>query len=69
VDKCRELNLDFPEVTGWVRANLEDLKVVKEMGLPETGILTSVSDYHIFLKLGLDRKKCLDRYLGVIKDA
>jgi isopropylmalate/homocitrate/citramalate synthase len=69
VDKCRELNLDFPEVTGWVRANLEDLKVVKEMGLPETGILTSVSDYHIFLKLGLDRRKCLDRYLGVIKDA
>ena len=35
-----------------IRANAEDLKVVKAMGLSETGILTSVSDYHIFLKLG-----------------
>ena len=69
VDKCRALGHRFPEVTGWVRANKEELKVVKEMGLKETGILTSVSDYHIFLKLGLDRKKCLDKYLGVVKDA
>ena len=69
VRKCLELGHRFPEITGWVRANKEELKVVKEMGLKETGILTSVSDYHIFYKLGLDRKSCLDRYLGVVKDA
>ena len=43
--------LSLPEVTGWIRADTNDLKLVKEMGLKETGILTSVSDYHIFLKL------------------
>jgi isopropylmalate/homocitrate/citramalate synthase len=69
VEKCLALGHRFPEVTGWVRANSEEIKVVKEMGLKETGILTSVSDYHIFLKLGLDRKKCLDNYLGVVKTA
>ncbi len=69
VEKCLALGHRFPEITGWVRASKEELKAVKEMGLRETGILTSVSDYHIFFKLGLDRRTCLDRYLGVIKDA
>ncbi len=69
VEGCLALGHRFPEVTGWVRAKKEELKAVKEMGLKETGILTSVSDYHIFHKLGLDRQKCLDRYLGVVKDA
>jgi len=40
--------LPLPEITGWIRAVKEDFKLVKEMGLKETGILTSVSDYHIF---------------------
>ena len=70
MEKCLALGHRFPEITGWVRANKEDLKKVKEMGLKETGILTSVSDYHIYMKLELDRrKKCLDMYLGVVKDA
>jgi hypothetical protein len=29
-----------------------DFKLVSQMGLKETGILTSASDYHIFLKRG-----------------
>jgi len=45
----------------------EDIPLVKNAGLRETGILTSVSDYHIFLKLGLTRKKALDAYLGIVK--
>jgi len=69
VDACRELGLDFPQVTGWIRANSGDLQLVKDMGLPETGLLTSCSDYHIFLKLKMDRKKAYDAYLGVVKDA
>jgi hypothetical protein len=28
----------YPEITGWVRANKEDLALVKQMGLRETGI-------------------------------
>jgi len=69
VEKCLALGHRFPEITGWVRANKEELKTVKAMGLKETGILTSVSDYHIFYKLDSNRKECLDKYLGVVKDA
>ena len=39
------------------------------MGLKETGILTSVSDYHIFLKLNWNRRKAMDEYLGIVKAA
>jgi isopropylmalate/homocitrate/citramalate synthase len=68
VTKCLELGLKYPEITGWIRAQKEDIKLVKEAGLKETGILTSVSDYHIFLKLNETRKKAFDDYLGIVKD-
>lgn len=67
VEKCLERGYKFPEVTGWIRAVASDFKLVKEMGLKETGILTSASDYHIYLKLGWDRKKALDNYLSIVK--
>src|SRR4030065_614000 len=69
VRKCQERNYRYPEITGWIRAVKEDFKLVKEMGLKETGILTSVSHYHIFLKLNWDRKKAMDEYLGIVKAA
>lgn len=69
VEKCQELNFDFPEVTGWIRATKKDLELAKSMGLRETGILTSASDYHIFLKLNKTREEALEGYLGVIQDA
>jgi isopropylmalate/homocitrate/citramalate synthase len=67
VEKCQALGLGFPEITGWIRAAKEDIPLVKEAGLKETGILTSVSDYHIFLKLNISRRKALDDYLGIVK--
>ena len=69
VDFCQEADCRFPEITAWIRANPKEIRLVKEMGIRETGILTSVSDYHIFLKLGLTREKALDLYLGVVKEA
>lgn len=69
VRKCQELGFEFPEITGWIRAVKNDFKLVKEMGLKETGILTSASDYHIFLKLGMDRQKAMDSYLDIVKSA
>ncbi len=50
LDACRALGYKFPEVTGWIRANKGDFRLVKEAGLKETGMLTSSSDYHIFHK-------------------
>ncbi|MBW6485703.1 MAG: histone-lysine N-methyltransferase [Syntrophobacterales bacterium] len=67
VDKCRALGLQFPEITGWIRAAADDVQLVKEMGLKETGILASVSDYHIFLKLNKNRRQALDDYLAVVR--
>ncbi len=69
VDFCREQDCRFPEITGWIRADPKDIKLVREMEIEETGILTSVSDYHIFLKLGLDRKKAFEKYTAIVKEA
>ena len=69
VEQCLALGHRFPEITGWVRAKKEELAEVKKMGLKETGILTSVSDYHIYHKMNTTRAKVLDKYLGVVKDA
>lgn len=69
VRKCLERGYKYPEITGWIRAVKSDFQLVKEMGLKETGILTSASDYHIYLKLGRDRKAALDSYLGIVKAA
>jgi len=66
---CLERGHRFPEVTGWIRANKNDFKLVKEMGLKETGILTSCSDYHIFLKMNLSRKDALKAYLDIVANA
>ncbi len=67
--KCRERGYRYPEITGWIRANKKDLKLVKEMGLKETGVLTSVSDYHIFLKLNKRRKQVAQEYLDIVREA
>ena len=69
VTKCLDLGYKYPQVTGWIRAVSEDFKLVKQMGLKETGILTSASDYHIFLKLKKNRARAMDDYLGIVKEA
>ncbi|MDI6757083.1 MAG: 2-isopropylmalate synthase [Endomicrobiia bacterium] len=69
IEKCRDLGLKFPEITAWMRARKEDFKLVKEMRLKETGILTSCSDYHIFLKLKKTRRQALDGYLEIVRAA
>jgi len=69
VDGCRDLEFAYPRVTGWIRAVKSDFKLVKDMGLDETGILTSCSDYHIFLKLKKTRKQALEMYLEIAKAA
>lgn len=66
---CQELGLPFPEITTWIRANEKDFELVKQAGVKETGILVSCSDYHIFNKMKLTRKKALDKYLGIVKAA
>jgi isopropylmalate/homocitrate/citramalate synthase len=67
VDACRALGYEFPEITAWIRARKEDFKLVKTMGIAETGILASCSDYHIFKKLHMTRRQAMDQFLSVVK--
>ena len=69
VEKCQDLGVRFPEVTSWIRANPKDFELVKAMGLRETGILVSCSDYHIFKKMNLTRSGALEKYLSIVKAA
>ena len=69
LDKCRELGLRFPEITSWIRATPQDFKLVADMGIPETGILVSCSDYHTFKKLHMTRRQAMDTYLATVKEA
>jgi len=69
VRACLEKGFQFPQVTGWIRADAEDLKLVKQLGIGETGILTSASDYHIYLKLKSTRKQVMEDYLSIVKSA
>lgn len=69
IERCMDLGLKFPEITTWIRASREDFKLVKDLGIRETGILVSCSDYHIFKKLKMTRKQAMDHYLATVKDA
>lgn len=69
VEKCMERGYRFPEVTAWIRAVKKDFQLVKDMGIKETGILTSCSDYHIYPKLGWDRQTAMKNYLDVVAAA
>ena len=69
VDRCRDLGLPYPEITGWIRANKADFKLVSKIGLKETGMLTSSSDYHIYYKMKTDRKAAFEKYVGVVEAA
>ncbi len=68
VYKCMERGYEFPEITSWIRASKKDFEMVKMLGMKETGILVSCSDYHIFFKLKMTRKQAIDHYLGVVKE-
>jgi len=69
VELCRQRGYRYPEITGWIRAVAADFKLVAKLGLQETGILTSASDYHVFLKLGKTRTQALNSYLDIVKAA
>ena len=69
IERCMDLGLKFPEITTWIRASREDFRLVKELGVRETGILVSCSDYHIFKKMKMTRRQAMERYLATVKDA
>jgi isopropylmalate/homocitrate/citramalate synthase len=69
VELCKKRGYRYPEITGWIRAVAPDFKLASQMGLSETGILTSASDYHIFLKLRKTRRQAMQGYLDIVRAA
>jgi isopropylmalate/homocitrate/citramalate synthase len=69
VRKCLELGYEYPKVTAWIRANINDFQLLKGMGLKETGVLTSISDYHIYRKFKKTRQQAVDGFLKVVDAA
>lgn len=68
VYKCMERGYNFPEVTSWIRASKKDFELVKDLGMKETGILVSCSDYHIFYKMKMTRREAMNHYLSVVRE-
>lgn len=69
LEACMALGQKFPEITTWIRATNEDFKLVHDIGIEETGILVSCSDYHIFKKLHMTRAQAMAHYLSVVAQA
>ena len=71
VKEMLDLGYENPEVTGWARANPRDIDLILAAdGIKETGILMSVSDAHIFDKLGLrSRAEAREKYLEAFEYA
>jgi len=69
LEEVRNKGYEFPQVTSWIRANPKDFELVKKVGIKETGILTSISDYHIFLKFRKTRRQVLDSFMNIVQAA
>lgn len=68
VYRCLEQGYTNPEVTTWIRANTKDFELVKSIGVKETGILVSCSDYHIFYKMNMKRSEIIQHYMKIIRE-
>jgi isopropylmalate/homocitrate/citramalate synthase len=58
----------YPEPTCWIRGLADDalyLKLMQYLGIKETGLLSSCSDYHIFLKLRKNWRTAAEEYLNM----
>lgn len=66
--KMLDIGYENPEVTAWARANPKDIDLVLDMGgIEETGLLMSISDTHIFDKIGFEsREEAAEKYLSAL---
>jgi 2-phosphinomethylmalic acid synthase len=58
------------EPTTWIRASAKDVALIRALGVRETGMLASASDYHTFHKFKPGgRKQAADSYLEAVRQA
>ena len=68
IERCLALDYEFPQVTTWIRPLPNDIALAAGMGIKETGVLMSCSDYHIFGKLNKNRREVFEMYLKAAAD-
>lgn len=72
-EKLLERGYAYPIVTTWTRATPKDIKLLVSVAqgrIPETGMLASSSDHHIFDKLSIrSKQEAIERYLRPIVTA
>lgn len=66
--KCMEKDYKFPEITTWIRASEKDFQLVKDLGIKETGVLLSCSDYHLYNKMNMNRSEAMEHYSKIVAD-
>jgi 2-phosphinomethylmalic acid synthase len=58
------------EPTTWIRATTKDVQLIRTLGVRETGMLASISDYHTFHKFTPGgRQAAADNYLNAVRTA
>ncbi len=58
------------EPTTWIRASTKDVKLIQSLGVRESGLLASISDYHVFHKFTPGgRKQAAALYLDAVQMA
>lgn len=58
------------EPTTWIRATVKDVQLIRTLGVRETGMLASISDYHTFHKFKPGgRRAAADNYLNAVRTA
>jgi isopropylmalate/homocitrate/citramalate synthase len=56
------------EPTPWIRAAAKDAKLIQALGVHETGLLASISDYHVFHKFNPGgRNQAAELYLDAVR--
>jgi 2-phosphinomethylmalic acid synthase len=69
--RCRDLyraGKTRVEPTTWIRASAADVKLLRDLGVGETGLLASASDYHTFFKFKPGgRSRAASAYLDAVK--
>jgi citrate (Re)-synthase len=56
------------EPTTWIRASVTDVALIKKLGIAESGLLASISDYHVFHKFQpTGRRSAASKYLDAVK--
>jgi isopropylmalate/homocitrate/citramalate synthase len=56
------------EPTTWIRASTTDVALIKKLGIAESGLLASISDYHVFHKFRpAGRRSAASNYLDAVK--